>query len=40
MSTQEEKQINTEYAAVLLEQLKLFYEQQLFTDIVLIEQRH
>lgn len=36
MSTQEENQINTEYAVSLLEQLKLFYEQQLFTDIVLI----
>ena len=36
MSTQEEKQINTEYAVSLLEQLKLFYVQQLFTDIVLI----
>lgn len=36
MSTQEERQINTEYAVSLLEQLKLFYEQQLFTDIVLI----
>ncbi|KAF7485559.1 Hypothetical predicted protein [Marmota monax] len=36
MSTQDERQINTEYAVSLLEQLKLFYEQQLFTDIVLI----
>lgn len=36
MSTQEERQINTEYAVSLLEQLKLFYEQQLLTDIVLI----
>lgn len=34
--TPEEKQINTEYAVSLLEQLKLFYEQQLFTDMVLI----
>ncbi|KAM4689612.1 kelch repeat and BTB domain-containing protein 2 isoform 1-T2 [Discoglossus pictus] len=36
MSTQDERQINTEYAVSLLEQLKLFYEQQLLTDIVLI----
>ncbi|KAM4705463.1 kelch repeat and BTB domain-containing protein 2 [Rhinophrynus dorsalis] len=36
MSTQDEMQINTEYAVSLLEQLKLFYEQQLLTDIVLI----
>ena len=36
LPSQEEKQINTEYAVSLLEQLKLFYEQQLFTDIVLI----
>ncbi|EPQ08895.1 Kelch repeat and BTB domain-containing protein 2 [Myotis brandtii] len=36
MSTQDERQVNTEYAVSLLEQLKLFYEQQLFTDIVLI----
>lgn len=33
---QEDRQINTEYAVSLLEQLKLFYEQQLLTDIVLI----
>lgn len=36
MSTQDERQINTEYAVSLLEQLKFFYEQQLLTDIVLI----
>lgn len=36
MSTQDEKQINSEYAVSLLEQLKFFYEQQLLTDIVLI----
>ncbi|PIO38565.1 Kelch repeat and BTB domain-containing protein 2 [Aquarana catesbeiana] len=36
MSVQDERQINTEYAVSLLEQLKLFYEQQLLTDIVLI----
>ncbi|KAG8442731.1 hypothetical protein GDO86_011508 [Hymenochirus boettgeri] len=36
MSDQDESQINTEYAVSLLEQLKLFYEQQLLTDIVLI----
>ncbi|XP_078544372.1 kelch repeat and BTB domain-containing protein 2 [Lissotriton helveticus] len=36
MSSQDERQINTEYAVSLLEQLKLFYEQQLLTDIVLI----
>ncbi|XP_029445651.1 kelch repeat and BTB domain-containing protein 2 isoform X1 [Rhinatrema bivittatum] len=36
MSNQDERQINTEYAVSLLEQLKLFYEQQLLTDIVLI----
>ena len=36
MSTQEEMQINAKYAASLLEQLNLFYQQQLFSDIVLI----
>ncbi|XP_006000205.1 kelch repeat and BTB domain-containing protein 2 [Latimeria chalumnae] len=36
MSGQDERQINTEYAVSLLEQLKFFYEQQLLTDIVLI----
>nr|XP_033786474.1 kelch repeat and BTB domain-containing protein 2 isoform X1 [Geotrypetes seraphini]XP_033786475.1 kelch repeat and BTB domain-containing protein 2 isoform X1 [Geotrypetes seraphini]XP_033786476.1 kelch repeat and BTB domain-containing protein 2 isoform X1 [Geotrypetes seraphini] len=36
MSNEDERQINTEYAVSLLEQLKLFYEQQLLTDIVLI----
>ncbi|XP_053570413.1 kelch repeat and BTB domain-containing protein 2 [Bombina bombina] len=36
MSTQDERLINTEYAVSLLEQLKMFYEQQLLTDIVLI----
>ncbi|XP_078073094.1 kelch repeat and BTB domain-containing protein 2 isoform X1 [Mustelus asterias] len=36
MSNKEEKQINTEYAVSLLEQLKCFYDQQLLTDIVLI----
>uniref|UniRef100_A0A6I8NVY7 Kelch repeat and BTB domain containing 2 n=1 Tax=Ornithorhynchus anatinus TaxID=9258 RepID=A0A6I8NVY7_ORNAN len=36
MSTHDERQINTEYAVSLLEQFRLFYEQQLLTDIVLI----
>ncbi|XP_015681362.1 kelch repeat and BTB domain-containing protein 2 [Protobothrops mucrosquamatus] len=36
MSTQKEIQINREYAVSLLEQLNLFYEQHLLTDIVLI----
>lgn len=36
MSNKEERQINTEYAVSLLEQLKCFYDQQLLTDIVLI----
>uniref|UniRef100_A0A8C2UVB6 BTB domain-containing protein n=1 Tax=Chinchilla lanigera TaxID=34839 RepID=A0A8C2UVB6_CHILA len=36
VSTQDKRQINTEYAVSLLEQLKLFNEQQLCTDIVLI----